>query len=82
VTVTCKTMEDESSCHFVKNDKIGTTASVTSFFINDILSRKKGEEKVEDEAGMQESALDMSKAHRDDLGEFLLISYTVRIKSY
>lgn len=75
-------MEDENSCHFAKNDKIGTTASVTSFFINDILSRKKGEEKVEDEVdGMQESALDMSKTHRDDLGEFIWI-LNILIRNY
>ncbi|XP_066248042.1 homeobox protein zampogna-like [Euwallacea similis] len=57
-------MDDDNSCHFASKS---CSASVTPFSINDILSHTKGEEKAASESEMQESALDMSKAHREDL---------------
>lgn len=59
-------MEDDSSQHSHKTER-GCAASITPFSINDILSDRK-DPKDEDE-DVQESALDMSKAHRSDDGE-------------
>lgn len=59
-------MEDEnSSCHFTSKLEKCPSVSVTPFSISDILSHKTNE-KSEDGEG-QESALDMSKAHRDNM---------------
>ncbi|XP_050305278.1 homeobox protein Nkx-3.2-like [Anthonomus grandis grandis] len=59
-------MEEESSCQYASNSEKCPVATVTPFFINDILKRKEEAKRLAEDEEVQESALDMSKTHSRD----------------
>lgn len=60
-------MEIEDECTNKSEKNCGTAPSVTSFFINDILSSTKS--KIDSDAEMQERALDMSTSKWNNTGK-------------